>query len=112
MNWDAIEYLAEWLDDNEPTVLTEQERILLRVLKVSEETGEASQAVIGAMGQNPRKGYTHEWEDVSDELCDVIVTAMVALVSIDGRRAPMRFKAHMIKVAERVRKLQAEVNGG
>jgi hypothetical protein len=31
---------------------------------------------------NPRKGFTHTQTDVADELCDVIVTAAVALASI------------------------------
>lgn len=51
----------------------------MRILKLSEEVGEAAQAYIGFMGQNPRKGNTHTREDVAHELCDVIITAAVAL---------------------------------
>lgn len=53
----------------------------LRILKVSEEAGEAAQAYFGLTGQNPRKGVTHTREDVAKELCDVIITAAVALYS-------------------------------
>ncbi len=49
------------------------------MLKLSEEVGEVSEAVIGATGQNPRKGITHTWDDVEAELCDVVITALVAL---------------------------------
>ncbi|MFI6731256.1 hypothetical protein ACIBM7_46855, partial [Streptomyces atratus] len=35
----------------------------------------------GALGANPRKGASRTWADVHKELCDVIVTSMVALVS-------------------------------
>ncbi|MFF4559740.1 MazG-like family protein [Streptomyces sp. NPDC001435] len=48
-----------------------RERLLLRILKLSEEVGEVAEAVIWATGQNPRKGVTHGWEDVQAELCDV-----------------------------------------
>ncbi|MEV6838640.1 MazG-like family protein [Streptomyces sp. NPDC051133] len=56
-----------------------REGVLLRVLKLSEEVGEVAEAVIGTIGQNPRKGITHTWEDVQAELCDVAITALVAL---------------------------------
>lgn len=56
----------------------EHERAM-RLLKVSEEAGEAAAAYIGMTGQNPRKGTTHTPADVADELCDVIIAAAVAL---------------------------------
>lgn len=52
---------------------------LYRVLKVQEDAGEVAQAVIGFVGANKRKGYTHNEEQVAKELADVVVTAMVAL---------------------------------
>ena len=75
--WDSVDRLVAWLDDRSP-VGPEQER-LLRIIKLSEEVGEVGQAVIGATGQNPRKGVTHSWEDVQHELCDVVFSALVAL---------------------------------
>ncbi|MET7736404.1 MazG-like family protein [Streptomyces sp. NPDC005402] len=56
----------------------EHERAM-RLIKVVEEAGEASAAYIGMTGQNPRKGITHTAADVTDELCDVIIAAAVAL---------------------------------
>ncbi|WP_151481448.1 MazG-like family protein [Streptomyces albicerus] len=51
----------------------------MRLMKVTEEAGEATAAYIGMTGQNPRKGTTHTRADVADELCDVIIAAAVAL---------------------------------
>jgi hypothetical protein len=36
----------------------------LRIMKLTEETGEVTQAVIGAMGQNPCKGVTHTRDEM------------------------------------------------
>ena len=59
-----------------------------------------TQAVIGTLGQNPRKGVTHTWEDVQAELCDVIITGMVALATLtpDARET---FEGHLARVASR-----------
>ncbi|GLF93966.1 MazG-like family protein [Streptomyces yaizuensis] len=78
--WDTVDRIHTWLDDH--STRPREEEILLRVLKLSEEVGEVAGAVVGATGQNPRKGHTHEWTDVEAELCDVILTAMVALRSL------------------------------
>lgn len=56
-----------------------QREVAMRLLKVAEEAGEVASAYIGMVGQNPRKGTTHAAIDVAKELCDVILTAMVAL---------------------------------
>ena len=78
--WDTVARLVDWLDRSS-TLAPETEK-LLRLMKLSEEVGEVAGAVIGATGQNPRKGFTHTWDDVNAELCDVILTAMVALTTI------------------------------
>ncbi|MFG3225931.1 MazG-like family protein [Kitasatospora sp. NPDC048194] len=75
--WESVDHLVAWLD--EQSTQSPQEERLLRLLKLSEEVGEVGAAVIGATGQNPRKGVTHTWEDVQHELCDVVFSALVAL---------------------------------
>jgi NTP pyrophosphatase (non-canonical NTP hydrolase) len=50
-----------------------------RLLKLAEEVGEVSEAYIGYTGANKRKGHTHSREDILNELCDVIITAFVAM---------------------------------
>ncbi|WP_369237498.1 MazG-like family protein [Streptomyces sp. R21] len=96
--WGAIDRLHAWLDEN--SAHGGREGLLLRMLKLSEEVGEVAQAVIGATGQNPRKGTSHTWDDVRSELCDVVITALVALRTLtpDTREV---FTAHLAGVTER-----------
>lgn len=79
---DAIEAVVRVLDANDAAAgIGPAEGLLLRVLKLAEEVGEVSAALIGRAGQNPRKGVTHTASDVRAELCDVALTALVALAS-------------------------------
>lgn len=52
-----------------------------RLMKLSEEVGEVMEAYIGYEGANKRKigGRQYTELNVADELCDVVITAMVAL---------------------------------
>ncbi|MGW7817996.1 MazG-like family protein [Streptomyces puniciscabiei] len=77
-----------------------QEGVLLRVLKLSEEVGEVAEAIIGTTGQNPRKGVTHTWEDVQAELCDVVITALVALRTLTPEAREV-FEGHLARVSAR-----------
>ncbi|MEU9316713.1 MazG-like family protein [Streptomyces sp. NPDC048295] len=98
--WRTIDELHGWLDAE--TGIPPEQDLLLRMLKLSEEVGEVAQAVIGATGQNPRKGATHSWQDVEGELCDVIVTAMVALRTLTPDAAAV-FDRHVRRLAARPR---------
>ncbi|HEY1621364.1 MAG TPA: MazG-like family protein [Streptosporangiaceae bacterium] len=96
--WDAVDKITGLLDAA-CTLPPDTER-LLRIMKLTEEAGEVAQAVTGTLGQNPRKGITHTWDDVQAELCDVMLTAMVALTTLtpDARNV---FDAHLARVAGR-----------
>ncbi|MGW7430996.1 MazG-like family protein [Streptomyces sp. NPDC054861] len=96
--WATITRLHTWLNGHQD--LPPGQDVLLRVLKLSEEVGEVAEAVIGATGQNPRKGTSHTWGDVEAELCDVIITAMVALRTLTPDAAEV-FAGHVRRVAER-----------
>jgi NTP pyrophosphatase (non-canonical NTP hydrolase) len=98
--WETVDELVAWLDAE--STLAPDVKLLLRLMKVSEETGEVAEAVIGVLGQNPRKGFTHTWDAVDRELCDVILTGMVALRSRNADAAKV-FKAHLAAVASRSR---------
>ncbi|MEU9580904.1 MULTISPECIES: MazG-like family protein [Streptomyces] len=102
--WESVEALGAWLDRN--TTRPREQELLLRMLKLSEEVGEVAQAVIGALGHNPRKGVSHAWADVQAELCDVAVTALVALRTLtpDAREV---FLAHLDGVGRRIAALEA-----
>lgn len=73
-----------------------------RILKVTEEVGEAAQAYIGMTGRNPRKGVSHSEADLAAELCDVALSAMVALAAVDSDW-PATLQTHVIAVAARTR---------
>jgi NTP pyrophosphatase (non-canonical NTP hydrolase) len=96
--WGTIDRLVTWLDAESP-VSAEVAR-LLRVMKISEEAGEVAEAVHGVMGSNARKGVSHTWEDVQEELCDVILTAMVALSTLtpDAQKV---FDKRLSRITER-----------
>ncbi|HEY1704072.1 MAG TPA: MazG-like family protein [Trebonia sp.] len=96
--WATIGEITSRLDAS--SALPPETEKLLRIMKLTEEAGEVTQAVIGVMGQNPRKGITHTWDDVHAELCDVIFTAMVALATL-APDAPEVFDAHLARVAAR-----------
>jgi NTP pyrophosphatase (non-canonical NTP hydrolase) len=100
--WDDVEKLTAWLDASNGTG---RQELILRVLKLQEEAGEVAEAVIGMVGQNPRKGITHSATDVVGELCDVIVTAMVAVQTLTGN--PVVSRRHL---AAKFAKLHARVD--
>lgn len=96
--WKTIAALTARLEAH--SELPVDQRRLLQVLKLQEEAGEVAEAVIGAMGQNPRKGHSHTWRDVEAEVCDVIVTAMVALTRLNPDARAV-FERHVETIAER-----------
>lgn len=96
--WDNVDDLHAWLDAHRPA--GGREGLLLRILKLSEEVGEVAQAVIGATGQNPRKGTTHTWQDVQAELCDVALTALIALRGLTPDAHEV-FTRHLEQVTDR-----------
>lgn len=96
--WTSVEDLWTWLDGHREH--DDETGVVLRMLKLTEEVGEVAQAVIGATGQNPRKGVTHSWEDVQGELCDVVITALVALRTLTPQAREV-FEGHLARVRER-----------
>ncbi|OAA28218.1 hypothetical protein UG55_1006191 [Frankia sp. EI5c] len=102
----AIAAAVRALDANDRRVgIGPREGLALRVAKVAEECGEASAALIGLRGQNPRKGRSSE-EELVDELLDVALSALVAAASLTGDWAG-RFTAH---VSARTARLTAAVD--
>jgi NTP pyrophosphatase (non-canonical NTP hydrolase) len=98
--WQHIHNALTWIDTTNPR--TDHETAM-RLLKLVEEAGEVASAYIGMTGQNPRKGVTHTRQDVADELCDVAITALVALATITGdtRTAQAALDRHLAKQAPR-----------
>jgi NTP pyrophosphatase (non-canonical NTP hydrolase) len=73
--------------------MTPEQQWTLQVLKLSEEVGETAQAVVGAWGTNPRKGQSHTWRHVQEEMADTAITSLVALYRMLGDEAPTFFAA-------------------
>jgi hypothetical protein len=99
----ALVKLSEWIDDRNSG--RDAEAITLhRVIKVAEELGEVTTALIGALGANPRKGITNGMDSVRDELLDVAVTALGAYEHLDDHngRALEELDKKIIAVAQRV----------
>jgi NTP pyrophosphatase (non-canonical NTP hydrolase) len=102
--WPTIARLTAWLDDRNGSSTHEA---TMRLLKVQEEAGEVAAAWIGVTGQNPRKGVTHTPGDVADELCDVIVAAMVALATLKADPA-----GHFAAKVQQIAALRLDTAGG
>jgi len=93
-DWDMftdIAAITQWLDKANPALPGDS---AMRVMKIGEELAEAYRALaaidvvfgraveayIGMTGQNPRKGVTHTQADLDNELADVVITALCALM--------------------------------
>ncbi len=56
----------------------------IRLLKLTEETGEVAEAFVGMHGMNSRKGVCRSRDNLLAELGDVIITAAVAMTGVTG----------------------------
>lgn len=102
--WAAARRSVAWLD---ATNGRGEHETAMRLMKLVEEAGEVMQAYIGMVGQNPRKGLTHKREDVAAEVCDVMLTAAVALhLFADDPEAVMA--EHAGRVVRRIEALGGE----
>jgi NTP pyrophosphatase (non-canonical NTP hydrolase) len=76
-----------------------------RILKLTEEVGEAAEAYIGMHGLNSRKGICKTRDDLLAELADVIITAAVAMVGVtdgDTKEASEHLQRRLHTVTTRV----------
>jgi hypothetical protein len=77
--------LSEWIDSAPANIGRNPEALTWhRVMKVAEEIGEVTEAMIGWTAGNPRKGETHESSDVVKELLDVAVSALAGVEHLTG----------------------------
>lgn len=79
---DLIGWMDQWLDSQAPEPYRTEQPLAqdwARVAKVTEEAGEAIDALIGLTGQNPRKGHYGSRAELLDELADVALTGLYAI---------------------------------
>ena len=96
--------LSAWVDAGAANTTRPPEAQLWgRVAKVCEESGEAIAALIGVMGQNPRKGITHTVGDLRGELLDVAVSALAAVEHLDANtgRSLDHLASHLEHLSQR-----------
>lgn len=74
-----IAAVSDWVGSSYPPGLDEEAHLWRRVAKISEENGEVTEALLGAIGENPRKGVTNGFDKVEYELLDVATCALGAL---------------------------------
>ncbi|MCB8905053.1 MULTISPECIES: MazG-like family protein [unclassified Streptomyces] len=100
--WDTIRSLAALFSEfDAERGLAAEEQWTLQVLKLAEEVGEAAQAVIGVRAANPRKGRSHDWEQVQEEVVDAVITGMVALARMRPDDAPEFFASVLARKSAR-----------
>lgn len=79
----AVTDISRMLDASYPESLDPEAWRWRRCLKVAEEVGELTEALLGLSGENPRKGVTHTLADVRRELLDVALSALGAVAHLD-----------------------------
>ncbi len=82
MTLDELQAYVEERDtihrDTKNGTLSERERILLRTVKIMEEAGELSEAILSELGhQRDIKLEQHSSEALGDEIADVIITTLL-----------------------------------
>ena len=99
--WKQVHELVQWLNSHNEV---DSHEVAMRLMKIGEEFGEVMEAYGGVYKQNPRKDDIYTRFDVMYELCDVITTAMVALVTFsdDLESAQMTFEARLKVLTDRI----------
>ena len=107
--WKTISRLAELFTSlDSARGISAEQQWTLQVLKIAEEVGESAQAVIGAWATNPRKGQSHTWQHVQEEVADTAITSLVTLHRMLGDEAPSFFEAVLTQKAAKFLALGAE----
>lgn len=103
--WLIVAQLRAWYDTATGD-LSPEAIVAHRVLKLAEEVGEASEALVGVAGTNPRKGQTHTMADVAKEASDIVITGLMLLDSITGD-AKAAFAGHLETLWQRAQEAGA-----
>ena len=101
---DAVVGVSRMISGTYAPDLDAEAHLWRRVMKVAEEVGEVTEALLGLLGENPRKGITHSGVDLRRELFDVALAALGAAAYIDGNTTNVErlFRDHAISVRDRL----------
>lgn len=98
----VIRDISGLIDGTYPRDLDPEAWLMRRVFKVAEEVGEVTEALFGALGENPRKGRTHTMDDVRRELLDVALAALAAVCHFDEDDPLDHLNGHARRVHDRL----------
>jgi NTP pyrophosphatase (non-canonical NTP hydrolase) len=93
-----IAELSRWIDHGPSyATLNWEAHVWRRIAKVSEENGEVTEAFLGYIGENQRKGQFGSLDDVVTELLDVATCALGAVEHLTGNQGEAidRLAAHV-----------------
>lgn len=79
----AVESISSQVSGTYPAGLDAEAHLWRRCAKVNEEAGEVTEALLGVVGENPRKGRTAV-AVLEQELLDVAVAALGAVSHLNG----------------------------
>lgn len=101
---DSVLGVSRMIDSTYPPDLDREAWLWRRCMKVVEESGEATTAILGLLGENPRKGQTHTGVELRKELLDVALAALGAVAHLTGNTAdPIRLlDEHARRVHDRL----------
>ncbi len=77
---------SAWVDAGYPDHIGAEAHAWRRIAKAGEEHGEVIQAFYGVLGENFRKGETHDWADLVSELLDEAAAALGAVEHFTGNQ--------------------------
>jgi hypothetical protein len=89
--------IAAFLNGRQPG----ERGIMMQVIKVQEEAGEAAEALLGWLAENPRKPATPV-SQLSTELADVAISALVAMARINSQTWQGQFTERLQFCADRL----------
>ena len=103
--WEHVARTLAWLDAANGR---DRHEVAARIMKITEEAGEATAAYLGTTGQNPRKGISASPDELAGELCDVVLAALIALATVTGGtpHAESRLAQHVATRSVRLRALR------
>lgn len=109
---DDIRAISDLIDGSYPVDLDREAMLWRRCAKIGEEHGEVIEALLGMLGENPRKGYTHTRGDLVMELLDVALAALAAVCHVQPGIDPIQAVSnHAATRLVRVRDAITQVGG-
>jgi hypothetical protein len=99
---EVIRQISDAVDNSYAVKLDPEAHMWRRLMKMVEESGEVVTAILGQLGENPRKGQTHSLADIEYELLDVALAALGARAFLGDPEPAESLDRHARLVWERL----------